>query len=530
MGGVRCFPVLFPLDGCRGLGRDIVEDAVDAFNFVKDLVADFPQEAVGQFHPVGGHGVFRDDGTEVGGEFVGTLVAFDSDGLNGDEAGVGLPDFVVPAMFFEFADEDGVTVADDVETIFGNGSRATHGESGAGEGMSPQNVVFDAEGGAEGTDFVLEEFRQWFQDLALGLEFQNSANAIVVRLDGRGFGLGVGSAFDHVRVEGPLSEDFGIADSVPEDVNEKFSDDFTLLFRFRYAGQSIEEAFRGIDGFNFDAHALEVGADFVSFVFTEETVVYEDGTDIDLGFVQEDGEDGAVHSAGDAADDLLVADAFLDFANHLVFEVADVELLEVFRSGKEIAQDGVAFMRVGDFRVELDAEAGLAPLQGDGNAALVASDDATVFRDVVDSVGMAHPDLGGWGDILVEAFAGTGTEVGGAVLALVAGFDGTSMLDVEELHAVAHAQDGYVEGGQPRVVKIGSIGIGRALGTSGENDGSGFYDMVQIFQGIQFGTVAEFAYAAHDELGILGAEVDDGNDVSIVHGYWGRWGRISSCS
>ncbi len=517
---------LFPFDGCRGLGRDVVEDAVDAFDFVEDLVADFSQEAVGQFHPVGCHGVFRDDGAEVGGEFVGTFVAFDSDGFDGDEAGVGLPDFVVPAVLLELANEDGIAIADDVEAVFGDGSRATYGKAGAGEGMAPQDVVLNAEGGSEGTDFVLEEFGQRFQHLALSLEFQDAGDAVVVRLDGGCLGLGVGCAFDDVGIEGTLGEDFGIADGIPEDIDEEFTDDFALFFRFRHASKCVEEAFRGIDGFDGNAHALEIGADFVGFIFAEESVVNEDGADIDLGFVQEDGEYGAVHAAGDAADDLLVADAFLDFANHLVLEVADVKLLEVLRGGEEVAQDGVAFVRVGDFRVELDAEAGVAPLQGDGYAALVAGNDAAVCGDMVNGVGVAHPDLGGRGDILVEAFAGAGAEVGGAVLALVAGLDGASVLDVEELHAVAHAQNGHVEGGQPSVVEVGRVGVGCALGAAGEDDCAGFNDLLQVFQSVQLGAVAEFAHAANNELGVLGAEVDDGNDVSVVHGDWvGKWGE-----
>ncbi len=42
-------------------------------------------------------------------------------------------------------------------------------------------------------------------------------------------------------------------------------------------------------------------------------------------------------------------------------------------------------------------------------------------------------------------------------------------------------------------------------------------NLVQVFQRIQLGHVAQFAHAAHDELGVLGAEVNDGYEVLVVH-------------
>ncbi len=54
------------------------------------------------------------DGAEVGGELIAALIAFDSDGFDRDESGVGLPGFLIPAAGFQLFDEDGVAVADDV--------------------------------------------------------------------------------------------------------------------------------------------------------------------------------------------------------------------------------------------------------------------------------------------------------------------------------------------------------------------------------------------------------------------------------
>jgi len=50
----RNSPRLFPLDGARGLGRDVIADAVDAARFDDDAVGDARQHFVGQAAPVGG--------------------------------------------------------------------------------------------------------------------------------------------------------------------------------------------------------------------------------------------------------------------------------------------------------------------------------------------------------------------------------------------------------------------------------------------------------------------------------------------
>ena len=53
---------LFPLDCCRRFGGDVVDNAVDAANFVDDLIGGLGKEFVGEMHPVGGHAVGGDYG------------------------------------------------------------------------------------------------------------------------------------------------------------------------------------------------------------------------------------------------------------------------------------------------------------------------------------------------------------------------------------------------------------------------------------------------------------------------------------
>jgi hypothetical protein len=55
-------PSLLPFYGRRGLGGNIVDNAVDAVYLVNDAVGDTRQQVVGQTRPVGGHGVIAGDG------------------------------------------------------------------------------------------------------------------------------------------------------------------------------------------------------------------------------------------------------------------------------------------------------------------------------------------------------------------------------------------------------------------------------------------------------------------------------------
>lgn len=59
---MRC-AALFPLDGGRWLGGDVVGHAVDAADLADDFVGYVGQEVVGQAGPVGCHGVGGGDGT-----------------------------------------------------------------------------------------------------------------------------------------------------------------------------------------------------------------------------------------------------------------------------------------------------------------------------------------------------------------------------------------------------------------------------------------------------------------------------------
>lgn len=172
---------LFPLDGCRRLGGDVVGYAVDAANFVDDLVRYFSQEVVGQMGPVGGHGVGRSHGAERHGTFVGAFVAHDAYALNRKEDGSCLPHFVIEVPVTEPLDEDMVGFLQDGNLFGGDVAEDTHCKSGTGEGMTGDEAFWHSEFAAHGAHFVFEEQAQRFAEFQVHLLGQSAY--VVVALD-----------------------------------------------------------------------------------------------------------------------------------------------------------------------------------------------------------------------------------------------------------------------------------------------------------------------------------------------------------
>ncbi len=108
---------------------------------------------------------------------------------------------------------------------------------------------------------------------------------------------------------------------------------------------------------------------------------------------------------------------------------------------------------MGHFRMKLDAEGGFSPLEGDGDALRIAA--------------MTRQPSARWSTVsewLIHTWrrgtcpgtgrAGFRQQGGGAVFPLVAGFYGAAVLDVQQLHAVAHAQDGDIQALEPFKVNV----------------------------------------------------------------------------
>ena len=500
-----------PLDARRRLGADVVKHAVHTFDAVEDLVGGVAEHFIGQPDPFGSHGVFRNHSAEADGLLVAAFVAFDAHGFDGEQSGVGLPGLLIPAAAAEFADEDGIGLLGDVDALGSDLAGDAHGEAGAGERMTPQGAVRDAEAGTEGADLVLEELGERFEHLALLLELHDLVHAVVMRFDLAG-NAAAGGAFDDVGVKRALGKEFDVVGDLPELFDKERADDAALLLGVGDAFEGSEEDGAGVDLLDGDADFAEEGFHLGGFVQAHEAGVDVNAAHLHTRTGEQHGEHGAVHAAGDAADDFAIADFGFDALDHLRFELLDVELGELGTAfGEEVLQDGGAFVGMRDLRVKLDAPAAVGPFQSDGDGVFVRGDDFRRVGKIGAGVAMAHPDLGFVRDAIEEVAVVGDDEFGGAVFASDAGFHRAAVFDIEELHAVAHAEHRNAEGHEFVVIDIRRVFLRRATRAAREDDGTGILQLRQFRRRIEVRDEAQLANAADDELGILGAVIEDGD-------------------
>lgn len=198
----------------------------------------------------------------------------------------------------DLLDENHIRFARDAQLLRGDFAEDADREAGPGEGVPPDEVGGDAELGAEGADFVFEEFAEGLDEFEVHV--RGEAADVVVGFDGLG-GAAEGDAFDDVGVQGALEEELDGAGGgrvvrfggdaqrgFLEDGDEEVSDDLAFLLGLGDAGEGGEEARGGVYDGEVDAEVLgESPVDVVGFVVAQEAVVDEDGV--------EAGADGRVH-------------------------------------------------------------------------------------------------------------------------------------------------------------------------------------------------------------------------------------------
>ena len=94
-------------------------------------MAGLTQNLIRQFHPISGHGVLTDHGSQTHGPLVAALVAFHSHRLHRDEAGIGLPSLIIPTVLVKLSDEDGVRFLNNTNAIPVHDSGTAHGQARA---------------------------------------------------------------------------------------------------------------------------------------------------------------------------------------------------------------------------------------------------------------------------------------------------------------------------------------------------------------------------------------------------------------
>ena len=267
--------ILFPFDGARRLGGDVVNDAVDSCHFVADssghFVEDFPREA----EVISSHAIRACYSADAYGVVIGSFVALYAYGADScRQYSEGLPDIIVEAMLFDDVSDDEISSAEDVESFRGDFADDADSKTWSRERLAVDDFFRKSEFAAELADFILEEFAQRFDEFELHV--LRKAAYVVVGFDGRSGGC---AGFHDVRIECALDEEFHVIKLIGfflEGMNEFSADGLSLLFRFGYACKKVHEMLGCIDVDEFHVEFVCEGVDdLFSFAKTEETVIDE---------------------------------------------------------------------------------------------------------------------------------------------------------------------------------------------------------------------------------------------------------------
>ena len=435
---------LFPLDGARWLGGDVVDDAVYASDFIADSTAHFVEYFPREAEVVGGHTIRGGDGTDAYGVVIGSFIALDADGTDRcRKDGEGLPDGVVETMLMNDISHDEVRTAQDIETFRGDVADDTDGKARSREWLTIDDFFRKAQLTAELADFVFEEFTKRFDEGEFHILRETAY--IMMGLDGRS---SRGAGFYDVRIEGSLYEEFHIFELVRfflEGMNEFCTDGLTFLFRFGDAFQKRHEVLGCIDVYQLHVEFVRKGIDdLFCFAETQEAVVDENaGQLIADGFVYEDSCDRGVDAAGEGADDIVISNFFTDIFDSDVdvvahgpaaFTFADVE--------EEVLQHGGAFRGVDDLGMELDSvEAAGFICHRSSRGEVGVTGESEAGRHLCDGIAMAHPYRCLFGDAFEECGAAVSVEIGVTVFMFFRFRNFAAQGLGHELHAVADAED-----------------------------------------------------------------------------------------
>src|SRR5690606_11787685 len=420
--------------------------------------------------------------------------------------------------------------AQDIGVLLAHFGKNTHAQPRAGEWVAIDHVVGQAQLQADLAYFVLEQLAQRL-DQFKGHVIGQAAN-VVVRLDHVGLaGLGA-SGFDHVGVDGALGQELDVLQFgglFIEDLDEGATDDLALGFRVGNAQQTGEELLLGVGADYRHPHALgEHGHDLLAFVQAQQAVVDKDAGQLFTdGTVQQRGNHRRVHPAGQAEQHLGTAHLGADIGDGVFDDIGrGPQGFTAAQIKNEAGQDTQPLLGVGHFRVELHAVelAGVIAHGSDG-AARGAGQHLKAIRQVDDLVAMAHPYVEAEHaivrdrvfDAVEEAALADQVDPRITEFTLFGTLHSPAQLGRHGLHAVADTQYRHAQL-EDHLRRPRAAGFRHRLRATGEHytlGGKGADCRFVHIPGMDFTVDADFTYPPCNQLGVLGAEIQDQDAVSM---------------
>src|ERR1035438_7137210 len=145
-----------PLNRPRRFRRDVVDHSVHALYLIHDPRGHGLEHFMRERNPVGRHAVFGTHSADGAGVRVSAHVAHHTDGHHWQQHSKRLPDLVVEAGFFDLADHNVITLAQQREALGSDFSEYAHCEARPRKRLALENLLGHAEIAADLADFVLE--------------------------------------------------------------------------------------------------------------------------------------------------------------------------------------------------------------------------------------------------------------------------------------------------------------------------------------------------------------------------------------
>src|SRR2546425_10490321 len=265
---------LFPLDRRGGLVRNVVYDAVDSPDLIRDPDRDAVEDLMGDFRVHRGHAVDRVDRANRHRLTVDAKIPVNAHGLHRQEDREVLPRKereTAGGRGLDLFLDDGGRASDEGDPIRGHFSDHSDRESGPGKRLSLGNP--HAKRPSDRSDLVLVQVAQRFDELQLHV--LREAADVVVGLDPI---PELAPALDPVRGDRPLDQKVGPKGlRLPlEELDERTADDGPFLLRVDDAPQGPEEFVRGVDDPVPPAEFLQGLRDVLGLSFP-----HEPGVDVD---------------------------------------------------------------------------------------------------------------------------------------------------------------------------------------------------------------------------------------------------------
>ena len=486
-------------------------------------------------HPVGGHAVGGDHRPQGDGVFVASFVAHDAHRLHRQEYGTRLPDAVVQVVSHlvgiggagqfarpvpESLDENVVCIAQDPEFLLRHLAQDSDPEARAGERMTADQLPFDAEGTTHPSHFVLEQGTQRFHDLQVHL--LGKATHVVMRLDLAARAVDA-DALDHVGIDGALGQPTGPLDLLRlgvEDLDEGGTDGLAFGLGIGDTLQLLQEQRPGMDADHVQPHLL-IGVEHLpKLILAQQAVIHEDtGQVVANRLVEQHGSHGAVHAARQAQDDLVVAQLLAKRRHGILHKGGrcPVALASTDAQG-EVLEKLRPFLGMEHLGMELHG-VGLLAVDGIGGVLHIfgGGDHPSPFRQTGDGVAMAHPHLAGRAHPLEQRRSPIHhLQHGTSVLAGDGAVDFPTKMMGHELGTVANPKQRQFAL-DPLQVHVRSLFITHREGASAEDNALHMLaDGGDLVIGMDFAIDVQLAQTTADQLGHLGAKIEDENH--FLHG------------